>query len=458
MCNQRNLSVLIAVLTLIALAPGAASGIGWQAVTVPNGNFETSGGSSSWSDGGTPGLSGTGILPSWQFAAGPTSCLNMDSGARVNDTVDYATHGQVAQINFHTNSRKQPGGYITSEPLSVNVGASRYKLDLWYRATTGNYGVNFGFMYGAIGSQADVTTSWLETPSNNKWGAPYEVNAGHNTRLEGERASWVHMEVYWDNTGTSTETFGLRNSINYFGIEGSTTPETLPDGTVTFAYYTNQRGLGDALRAGSYCRVNSGSGSVFLDDFQVSVEANQANLTVKKFFDCNLDNVKNGEDIDLAGWQFNVSNVAHGGSYNQNHTTDANGEIVLLNVAPGDYDITETIKGTGWVLAAANPRTVTVAMGNNVVDFGNQLPGDANQDEKVNLADFTLLKAHFGEDPAGWTFGNFNTDTTVNLSDFTILKAHFGEGAPSAGGVPEPASAMLILVGALAVLRRRTKT
>jgi len=179
-------------------------------------------------------------------------------------------------------------------------------------------------------------------------------------------------------------------------------------------------------------------------------------LTIKKFFDCNLDNTKNGEDIDLSGWQFNVSNTGHGGSYDQNFTTDVNGEINITGLDAGDYDITETVKGTGWVLAGANPRTVSVS-GATEVNFGNQLPGDANQDEKVNLADFTLLKAHFGEDPAGWTYGNFNTDTTVNLADFTILKANFGLGAPSAGGVPEPATMALLALGAAALLRRRPR-
>jgi len=181
-----------------------------------------------------------------------------------------------------------------------------------------------------------------------------------------------------------------------------------------------------------------------------------ADLTVKKFFDCDLDNTKNGEDIDLSGWQFTVSNLAYGGTYNQVHTTDANGEINLTGLDKTQYDITETVKGTGWVLADANPRTIDLT-GNTTVDFGNQLPGDANQDEKVNLADFTILKANFGVDPAGWTAGNFNTDTTVNLADFTILKASFGLGAPSAGGVPEPATMGLLALGAAALLKRRPR-
>jgi len=205
--------------------------------------------------------------------------------------------------------------------------------------------------------------------------------------------------------------------------------------------------------------INFGSGSSVIawgpvyDYMYAGMPSSTADLTIKKFFDCNGDNVKNGEDIDLAGWQFNITD---GGSYNEDRTTDANGEINLTGLAPGDYTVTETVKGTGWILSGTNPRVVSVS-GTTVANFGNQLPGDANQDEKVNLSDFTILKANFGSDPAGWTMGNFNTDTTVNLSDFTILKAYFGLGAPSAGGVPEPATMGLLALGAAALLRRRRK-
>jgi len=69
-----------------------------------------------------------------------------------------------------------------------------------------------------------------------------------------------------------------------------------------------------------------------------------------------------------------------------------------------------------------------------------QIPGDANLDNAVNLADFTVLKSNFGTEGT-WGNGDFNSDGMINLSDFTILKAHFGESL-SAGSAAPPSQAV----------------
>jgi hypothetical protein len=72
-----------------------------------------------------------------------------------------------------------------------------------------------------------------------------------------------------------------------------------------------------------------------------------------------------------------------------------------------------------------------------VVEF-HVLAGDANRDQLVNLADFNVLAANFGQ--AGRTFsqGDFSYDGRVNLTDFNILAGRFGQAvAPSAGLAPE---------------------
>jgi hypothetical protein len=78
------------------------------------------------------------------------------------------------------------------------------------------------------------------------------------------------------------------------------------------------------------------------------------------------------------------------------------------------------------------------------------IDGDATLDGVVDLADFSTLKDHFG---AGDRFrqGDFDRDLDVDLADFGILKGNFGSVAAT---VPEPASLVLMLVGALVVARR----
>ncbi len=53
------------------------------------------------------------------------------------------------------------------------------------------------------------------------------------------------------------------------------------------------------------------------------------------------------------------------------------------------------------------------------------LLGDANGDGVVNLADFGILRAEFGQ-TGGSLFADFNNDGVVNLADFGILRANFG--------------------------------
>ena len=92
--------------------------------------------------------------------------------------------------------------------------------------------------------------------------------------------------------------------------------------------------------------------------------------------------------------------------------------------------------------------------------------GDAEYDGMVDLADFTIVKKHFGWGHVdGWTSGDANGDQMVQLDDFVILKQHFGDFVPhdqfdSGRIIPEPltATATLIALAALGrYVRRRHK-
>lgn len=70
--------------------------------------------------------------------------------------------------------------------------------------------------------------------------------------------------------------------------------------------------------------------------------------------------------------------------------------------------------------------------------------GDSNNDNRVDLADFGLLAAHFGA--SGFVSGSpawgadFNGDGVINLSDFALLQSNFGEIGMGSAVANKPAS------------------
>jgi len=381
------------ILTTVAVVGLIASAAGATSLAVPNYSFESPDLADGANNKSVPPNSN---VTSWTNLQSPSASANNHIG--VWDPAGAGVTGMTGEQHAR--------GYMTQLPTSQ-----------WMKLTSAVLGQTLGgYVYTVSTDFYNPQTTW-------------NVAGELQLFVGGSKADYTTLST----SNVSSSSFGTVSTAGYLaGASGQ-------DIHVQILFQTP---------AGSPLKLD-------VDNVRVDYAPSPADLTIKKFFDCNGDDTYNGEDKYLANWQFNVSNVAHGGSYNQNHTTDANGEINLTGLDPGDYDITETVKGTGWVLSGANPRTIAVS-GTTEVGFGNQLPGDANQDEKVNLSDFTILKANFGTGTT-WSVGDFNSDTTVNLSDFTILKANFGLGAPSAGGVPEPTAIALLGIGAAALLKRRPR-
>jgi hypothetical protein len=91
-------------------------------------------------------------------------------------------------------------------------------------------------------------------------------------------------------------------------------------------------------------------------------------------------------------------------------------------------------------------------------------PGDTNLTGGVDLTDFNNVLASIGTGTV-WQQGNFKGTGVVDLTDFNTVLASIGQpsgtpgaGAGGGGAVPEPATAALVMIGALGCMgfaRRR---
>ena len=88
------------------------------------------------------------------------------------------------------------------------------------------------------------------------------------------------------------------------------------------------------------------------------------------------------------------------------------------------------------------------------------LDGDFNADGKVDAADYTVWRDNLGGDEEALTFGTGDGSGTVDAADYAIWVANFGNEIPSSAfgaAVPEPTSAMLLLLASVGFIGRTTR-
>lgn len=108
---------------------------------------------------------------------------------------------------------------------------------------------------------------------------------------------------------------------------------------------------------------------------------------------------------------------------NSTFTTEASGQVTVGALPAGAYQV--WAKGSNTLAATA---TITLSAA-ATINLGTLASGDVNNDNVVNIGDFSLLAASFGTTSGGPA--DMNADGAVNISDFSLLAANFGAaGAP----------------------------
>ncbi len=78
------------------------------------------------------------------------------------------------------------------------------------------------------------------------------------------------------------------------------------------------------------------------------------------------------------------------------------------------------------------------------------LAGDADLNRVTDFKDYIVLERNFGKTSATWAMGDFDGNAVVDFKDYIILEGSFGKS------VPEPMTLVLLAIGGLAMLRRKS--
>ena len=121
-------------------------------------------------------------------------------------------------------------------------------------------------------------------------------------------------------------------------------------------------------------------------------------------------------------------------------TTDASGYFTVADLAPGAYNI----RAKGGHSLGNVKNGVILSAGSNSVEFGTLLEGDANNDNCVDIQDFSVLRTAFS--PGYEARADFNQDGVVNIQDFSMLATNFNQcgdltvASPPQGGAVQSAT------------------
>ena len=145
--------------------------------------------------------------------------------------------------------------------------------------------------------------------------------------------------------------------------------------------------------------------------------------------------------------------------YSHGSILDANpgvGNVLFLADNTVDFDTIDPLEdvvgfGLGVLVQAPEMEDVGPLCNPNTM-------GDVDGDGTVGFPDFLILSANFGQSVASHSEGDLDCSGDVQFADFLVLSANFGTTVASPASVPEPSSAiLLVLAGCFCGFFRRRR-
>ncbi|GAH88214.1 unnamed protein product, partial [marine sediment metagenome] len=130
------------------------------------------------------------------------------------------------------------------------------------------------------------------------------------------------------------------------------------------------------------------------------------------------------------------------------------GNLHLTELATGALDAAVVLAGITDDIDGG-PRPVGAFPDIGADEYGSPA-GDADYDGLVDGLDYVIWSSNYNL-PGTWSDANFSGDAMVDGLDYVIWSNNYGFGYPVSpgGAVPEPACGVLLVLGILALRRRR---
>jgi hypothetical protein len=324
-----------------------------------------------------------------------------------------------------------------------------------------------------VATNADVTVNAVTFDSDHKYAVAgtgsvnLQADTGNAavtvTKGSHEFQAVVNLASNTDVDVAGGASLAFNNALNL----GSNTMELIGDGDVNINNVLTTGGGSVVVTAGTLGGGGTVGGSLSNPTGTVAPGNSPGTLIIEGDFS---QGVGGTLEIELAGaaeGEFDVLEIA--GNASLAGTLDVlllggfvpaagqSFEIITANAITGQFD-PENLPDLGTELSLVVDYGATAV---TLLVQGGCIPhiGDANNDGAVGIADLSALADNYGATGAEWRQGDFNGDGVVGIADLSALADNYGWTGqpcpPAASAVPEPATVLLLVGGAVAVLNRR---